>query len=462
MCEYKDLNCLVYGSGISGKGAAKLLLSKGAYVFLYDEKADTDTEALRAYFTENERERLQIVCGELPDEIREKTGLVVLSPGVPLDNPRVEEFNKRNVKITGEIELASSLSSGDILAITGTNGKTTTTTLLGDIMRSYAESTGNKRKVLVVGNIGEPFTLHAGETDPDTITVAEISSFQLETVHTFKPRVSAVLNVTPDHLNRHHSMENYAYIKSRIMEYQDMEDAAVLNYDDPVTRKMAENAKCRVIFFTRDEELKVSELPEDFVQLKDNIIYYNEREIVAIKDVKLLGTHNYENIMAAVAMAADYGVPDSIIRETVSEFRAVEHRIEFVESVNGVDYYNDSKGTNPDASIKAVEAMVKPTILIGGGYDKKSTYDEFIESFGDKVKLLVLIGETAEKIKQCALKHGFDKIMEAGSLEEAVKICHDNALPGDAVLLSPACASWGMFKNYEERGKLFKEYVRSL
>ena len=458
--SYDKKNCLIIGAGKSGKGAARLLLDNGAEVTLFDENEKCDTEAIRSEFGENEN--IKVIKGKLPSEVKEKAELAVLSPGVPLDSPLVLDLKAAGIPLTGEIELAYSVSRGDLLAITGTNGKTTTTTLLGDIMKNHAKSTGGDRKVFVVGNIGEPYTLYAGETEDNSITVAEISSFQLETVSEFRPRVSAILNVTPDHLNRHHTMEAYAEAKQRIMENQGSGDTVVLNYDDPITKEMGKGLKADVVYFSRDEKLEPGDVGTELVHLRNGEILFNERPIVKLEDIKLLGSHNHENIMAAVAMAVKYGVPDSVIRDTVASFKAVEHRIEYVETVEGVDYYNDSKGTNPDAAIKAVLSMVKPTVLIGGGYDKKSTYDELIESFEGRIKLLVLIGETAESIRECALSHGFDKVIMATDLKNAVDICHDNTVPGDAVLLSPACASWDMFKNYEERGTLLKEYVRKL
>ena len=458
--DFKDKKCLVYGTGISGKAAASLLLECGAEVFLYDENEKLDKEALIKCFENGER--LTVVKGALLKDIRDKIELVVLSPGVPVDNPNVVSLREAGAEIIGEIELAARTSRGTILAITGTNGKTTTTTLLGEIMKDYAGSLPEKRDVLVVGNIGEPYTAHALSTGEGTIAVAEISSFQLETAVSFKPHISAILNITPDHLNRHHTMENYAAMKKRIGENQDGNDFMILNHDDPLCREAASGIKARIVWFTRDiKDLRWGD-ESDVVYLKDGAIFFNERRIVGTDEINLLGSHNHENIMAAVGMAVSFGVPDPVIRETVRNFKAVEHRIEYVRTVDGADYYNDSKGTNPDASIKAVEAMVKPTILIAGGYDKKSSYDELIDAFPGKVKLMVLLGETAEKIKECELSHGFKEIIMAEDLEEAVKICHENALQGDAVLLSPACASWGMFKNYEERGKLFKEYVNSL
>ena len=293
-----------------------------------------------------------------------------------------------------------------------------------------------------------------------TISVAEISSFQLETIEKFHPRVSAILNITPDHLNRHHTMEEYIRVKERITENQGPDDTCVLNYEDKILREFAENLTCRVLFFSSQRTL------ERGIYLKDGRIEYCDGThtvtVCGVKELKLLGVHNYENVMAAVGMALAYGIPLSEIQYAVRRFEAVEHRIEYVTEKNGVVYYNDSKGTNPDAAIKGIEAMDRPTLLIGGGYDKNSSYEEWIGAFGGKVRYLVLIGQTKEKIAEAARKCGFFNIIMAETLEEAVHICAEKAKPGDAVLLSPACASWGMFPNYEVRGRMFKEIVNKL
>lgn len=357
------------------------------------------------------------------------------------------------IPIWGEVELAYTYGKGDVLAITGTNGKTTTTALLGEIMKNYKES------VFVVGNIGNPYTAAALEMREDSVAVAEMSSFQLETIHEFRPKVSAILNITPDHLNRHHTMEAYIKAKEDIAKNQTKEDTCVLNYEDEVTRKIGENVKANVLYFSSQRKL------DRGIYLDDgNIILRQDEEILVcnVNELKLLGTHNYENVMAAVAMAAAYGTPMEVIRRTIKEFAGVEHRIEFVREKDGVAYYNDSKGTNPDAAIKGIQAMNRPTVLIGGGYDKDSEYEEWIQAFDGKVKLLVLVGATKEKIAEAAERVGFVSYVMADSFEEAVEKCIEAAEPGDAVLLSPACASWGMFKNYEERGDKFKELVNCL
>ena len=449
--DMKNKKVLVFGSGISGIGAGKLLEQVGASVVLYDGKETLDKEVLKAQLGDDTK--AEIILGELSEEVMETLDLVVMSPGVPTDLPVVLKMRDMGIQIWGEVELAYTYGKGDVLAITGTNGKTTTTALLGEIMKNYKES------VFVVGNIGNPYTAAALEMREDSVAVAEMSSFQLETIHEFRPKVSAILNITPDHLNRHHTMEAYIKAKEDIAKNQTKEDTCVLNYEDEVTRKIGENVKANVLYFSSQRKL------DRGIYLDDgNIIFRQDEEILVcnVNELKLLGTHNYENVMAAVAMAAAYRTPMEVIRRTIKEFAGVEHRIEFVREKDGVAYYNDSKGTNPDAAIKGIQAMNRPTVLIGGGYDKDSEYEEWIQAFDGKVKLLVLVGATKEKIAEAAERVGFVSYVMADSFEEAVEKCIEAAEPGDAVLLSPACASWGMFKNYEERGDKFKELVNCL
>ena len=450
--NFLNKNVLVYGTGISGISAVSLLESVQARVVLYDENTKLAKEQIRKKLSKDSSAK--IVLGVLSEEIIQTLDMVILSPGVPTDLPIVEEFYKRNIPVWGEIELAYQLSKGSVVAITGTNGKTTTTTLVGKLMKNYFDS------VYVVGNIGNPYTEAAKEMVDETVTVAEISSFQLETIEKFHPKVSAILNITPDHLNRHHTMECYIETKEKIALNQTKDDVCVLNYDDEVTRKFGENCNASVLYFRRLHKL------EKGVYLDGDTFIYSDGEtqtaVCKTTELKVLGGHNHENVMSAIAMAVSMNVPMDIIRKTVMEFTAVEHRIEFVTEKNGVDYYNDSKGTNPDAAIKGIQAMNRKTVLIGGGYDKGSEYDEWIESFDGKVTYLVLLGATKEKIAECARKHGFENIIFVETMEEAVKVCAEKANPGEAVLLSPACASWGMFDNYEQRGRVFKDLVRKL
>lgn len=454
----KDKNVLVFGSGISGEAACALLLKEEAKVILYDGNDKLNSEEIRAKIEGGDSESLEIVLGTLEgdrkEELLDKLSLVVMSPGVPTDLPIVNEMREKGLPIWGEIELAYVFGKGDVLAITGTNGKTTTTSLLGEIMKNYAQSS------FVVGNIGNPYTSIALQTREDSVIVAEMSSFQLETIQTFRPRVSAILNITPDHLNRHHTMEAYVNAKKNIAKNQTEDDYCILNYEDRLTREFGEEIKANVLYFSSQRKL------EEGIYLEEGNIIYNyggvKETICHVDELQILGTHNHENVMAACAMAAVYGVPVDVIRESVKVFKGVEHRIEYVTEKKGVTYYNDSKGTNPDAAIKGIQAMKRPTVLIGGGYDKGSEYTEWINSFDGKVKKLILLGDTKEKIAADAEKCGFKDYMFVDSFEEAVLTAAKIAESGEAVLLSPACASWDMFPSYEVRGEKFKEIVNSL
>ncbi len=449
----KGQKCLVVGSGISGIGAMTLLKTMNATIVLFDENLSLE---------ELEKKVPEGVVAEcysktLPKEIIKEVDLVVLSPGVPTDIPLVNELRDLGACIIGEIELGYMVEHGKIVAITGTNGKTTTTTLVGEIMKAHL----GEEKTFVVGNIGNPYTLEALKTTQDSVTVGELSSFQLETILMFHPKVAAILNVTPDHLNRHYTMEAYAAAKENIAVNQSPDEVCVLNYENEYTRDFGQRCSSRVVYFSSAQKLGNGYFLQD-----DMICKAIDSKVEALlnihTDMNLVGICNVENVMAAIAITENMDVPMETILNVIKKFKAVEHRIEFVATKKGVDYYNDSKGTNPDAAIQGIKAMSKPTILIGGGYDKQNEYDEWIESFGDKVKWLVLIGQTREKIAKCAQAHGFDKIKMADTFEECLEMCTSLAEEGDAVLLSPACASWGMFPNYEVRGKVFKEYVNGL
>lgn len=441
---------LVIGAGISGISACELLLNNNENVTLYDGNANIDKEKI---VSENPfMERVQIILGDVDFSFVKDYDKAVLSPGVPLDIDIVKRIKEENVLILGEIELAYCFGKGRIVAITGTNGKTTTTALTGEIFNSYYDD------VRVVGNIGIPYTkMVEGSTD-DTIFVAEISSFQLETIHDFKPESSAILNITEDHLNRHHTMDNYINAKKSITKNQDHLNTCVLNYEDDVLREFGEKLDCNVVYFSSKRVLQSG------LYYNDGVIYVANNgastKVIDVDDLTILGVHNYENAMCAIALALSMDIPMDRIVESLKKFEAVEHRIEYVCERKGVKFYNDSKGTNPDAAIKGICAMNRPTFLIGGGYDKDSTYDEWVECFEGRVKKLVLIGQTRDKIAHCCDEHGFSDYEFADSLEEAMDICFDASLSGDAILLSPACASWGMFTNYEERGKVFKDHAR--
>ncbi len=450
--EFRDKTILVFGTGLSGIAACKLLNQMNPYIIVYDGNETLDVEELRKKLPTNFNGK--IITGIMDESIIDTIDLVILSPGVPTDLDVVNKFREKNIPIWGEIELAYHFSKGKIIGITGTNGKTTTTSLVGDIMKTYYNS------VFVVGNIGKPYTEMVMNTTDESVTVAELSSFQLETIVSFKPNVSAILNITPDHLNRHHTMENYINAKANIARNQGADEVCVLNYEDSALRDLGSKLNTKVIYFSSKRVL------EQGIYLdNDTIILSKDNEKIVVcytNELNIFGRHSYENVMAGVAMAVALDVPLQCIREAITKFVAVEHRIEFVTTKNNVKYYNDSKGTNPDASMKAIESMQSPTLLIAGGYDKESDFDEWVEAFGEKIKLLVLLGQTRDKIAATARRHGFTNIVIVESLKEALDVCAENANDGDSVLLSPACASWGMFKDYEERGRLFKEYVKNL
>ncbi|MDO4939313.1 MAG: UDP-N-acetylmuramoyl-L-alanine--D-glutamate ligase [Lachnospiraceae bacterium] len=445
---------MVAGAGKSGIAATKMLLQLGADVLLYDSNPELDVENLKSELPEG---KYVIRTGELKKGDLTDVNICIISPGIDLEAPFVKVLDDAGIPVWSEIQLAYQKDKGQLVAITGTNGKTTTTALTGAIISKKYPDT------FVAGNIGVPYTETCLKTNEYSVTVLETSSFQLETIADFHPHVSAILNITPDHLNRHHTMEKYIAIKESITMNQQENDFCVLNYDDPVLREFGKSGelKAKAVFFSSTSIL------EEGYYLKEGWIVRKTKEnkedrIIPVDKLNIIGRHNYENAMAAIAMGFCMDVPKELICEACQEFVAVEHRIEFVKERTGVRYYNDSKGTNPDASIKAILAMPGPTILIGGGYDKHSTYDEWVEHFEGKVKYLVLIGETRDAIAECCRAHGYDNVMYAENLEEAVKVCASYAEMGDCVLLSPACASWDMFKNYEERGKLFKQYVHEL
>ena len=453
MIDLRGKKVLVVGTGISGIGSTQLLEANGAEVILYESNEKVSESDVRAKL--GEQSCASLVIGEFPKTLSEEISLAVLSPGVPTDLDFVLLLKEKKVPVWGEIELAYNYAKGRVLAITGTNGKTTTTSLVGQIMQEYYQS------VYIVGNIGNPYTEAAPLMTEDTVSVAEISSFQLETIEYFHPCVSAILNITPDHLNRHHTMENYAAAKEAVTMNQTKDDFCILNYENEYTREFGERCPATVVYFSSARAL-------------ENGLYYADEHIWLAKDgeakkllnvktdMNLVGLCNIENVMAAIGISMNAGVPMENILQTIKRFVAVEHRIEYVATKNGVVYYNDSKATNTDAAIQGIKAMDRPTILIGGGYDKGGEFDDWIQCFGDKVKKLVLIGQTRERIAECAKRNGFADIVFADSFEEALDICVSAATPGDAVLLSPACASWGMFLNYEVRGKMFKEYVNKL
>lgn len=453
MENYKGKKILIGGLGKSGQAVFDVLSAEAEDVdiYVYDQN---DIEQTDPNFWN------KLIVQDIPAYIGGTAvpdldwDIVILSPGIPVDSDFVRNAAARGTKIIGELEFAYESLKGNFIAVTGTNGKTTTTALLGEIFKKNGSDT------IIGGNIGIPLISFAGIARDDTVIVSEVSSFQLETISHFKPKVSAILNLTPDHLNRHKTMEVYGETKARIFMNQNKNDYLVYNLDCPDIVALVRDANAALIPFSRLKEV------ENGAFIKDNRLVIKDAkkliDIVTISELKIPGEHNIENALAAAAMAYFAGVDPEAIRKTLREFDGVEHRLELVSTKNGVRFINDSKGTNPDASIKAIEAVGKDILLIAGGYDKKIDFHEFVKSFDGRVRELILVGETAELIKDTAEEMGFTDSFMCESMDEAVKTAYDHAVEGDTVLLSPANASWGMYKNYEVRGDHFKELVREL
>lgn len=450
--ELKNKNILIVGLGKSGIGAMMVLKTLGARISVTDKNDKNFFQEDLLTFMDANRVRFYPV--HAPENLQ-LFHLIVVSPGVPLELPFLQKAKELNIEIIGELELAYRVGCGRYVAITGTNGKTTTTSLVGKIFSDSGRST------YVVGNIGISVASVAMETKPEDWLITETSSFQLETIESFKPEISAVLNVTPDHLDRHKSFENYLEAKSRIFKNQTQENFLILNKDDPNFEKLARISMAQVIPFSRNS----SPIPGAFVK-NDKLIIADlqgkEHEICKLQDLQILGGHNVENALAAAAISFFAGIDPKSIGDSITKFMGVEHRLEKVGQHNGVWFINDSKGTNTDAAIKALDAMEKEVILIAGGYDKGADFTDFIKAFDNKVEHLILLGKTAEKIKKTASALGFNNITLCQDMKECVETSIKVAKPGYTVLLSPACASWDMYSNFEQRGRHFKECVENL
>ncbi len=445
---------LVWGMARSGIHAAKLASDAGCKVRINDLKsAEQIGSALDVLKTEGIEWRL----AEPIENVLDGMEMLVISPGIPYDLPAVQKAKDMGIEVIGEIELAYRLGQGHIVGITGTNGKTTTTSLLGAIFENAGKTTH------VVGNIGIPYSASAGSMKADDYVACELSSFQLESTVDFRPEIAAVLNLTEDHLNRHKTMENYANIKMRVFEKQDKTNYAVLNYDDEYTRRMAENVASTVIWFSGKQKVEKGAFVEDglIVFIDENGVKTN---VCRVEDVYIPGPHNLENALAATACAMCAGIPSPVIRHTLRTFRGVEHRIETVRVLDDVKYINDSKGTNPDSTIKAIQTMLAPTVILLGGSEKNSDFTEMCEILKNSfVRYAVLIGKTGERIGETLKKVGFTDYEYAGyDFEKAINIARDHAQEGGNVLLSPACASFDMFEDYEARGREFKRIVNAL
>ncbi len=450
--KLKNKHILVVGMAASGLEAAKYLSLHEAKVTICDSK---EASELGDAIKKLDGIDVEISTGGNP-ESAVGFEMVVLSPGVPTDLPFIEEAKAKGIDVVGELELSGAVSPGKIIAITGTNGKTTTTALTGEIFKNAGKD------VRVVGNIGIPVLSVSDSTDENSYLITEVSSFQLESIKKYRPVTAAILNITPDHLNRHGSMEAYVEAKKRI--FMNMKTGQiVLNYDNMATREIGEkiqNNGLETIYFSVKREL------EDGVCVEKEEILINrsglKKRVCRTDDILIPGSHNVENALAAIAIADCHGIDIEIIKKSLMAFEGIEHRMEFVDEVKGVKYYNDSKGTNPDASIKAIEAFNEQIVLIAGGMDKGSDFSEFIGSFNGKVKEMIVLGETAEKMIAAAHKKGFSEIYRVENMNDAVKRAYEISRNGDCVLLSPACASWDMYKSYEYRGRDFKDRVREL
>lgn len=451
--NFEGKKVLVCGMARSGVSAAQCLYELGARVTISDSKAE---EKLAEALQPLEGMDIRRCLGDQaqPADL-ESYDLAVTSPGIPMQAPILRAVQAAGVPLIGELELGAQVSRAPLYAVTGTNGKTTTTTLIGEIFRNLGKTT------YVVGNIGYPFTACALQCGEEDVAVAEVSSFQLETITTFHPHIAVMCNITEDHLNRHGTMEEYIRVKERIFENMGQGDYAVLNLDDPIVRGMAERIPCAPAFFSRRQEVETGA----YLEGEEVVFSLNghKKRVLRADEIRIPGEHNLENALAATALTMLAGVPAPVVRHTLKTFPGVEHRIETVRTVEGVTYINDSKGTNVDASIRAVRAMKVPTVLLAGGYDKHTDFLPLArEILASKIHTVVVLGDTAEQIERALRAVGFESILHAKTFEEAVLLARSCAREGENVLLSPACASFDMFQDYEERGHVFKEIVSRL
>ncbi len=447
--ELNNKRVLVVGLGKSGVASALFLKSRGARVTVSDSKPEAELRDEILLLLEH---GITVETGGHGDRTFRGQDLIVVSPGVPVDAPQLVQARNLGEPVIGEIELAAQFLAGQIVAITGANGKTTTTSLAGEIIAAGKFST------LVGGNIGTPAISFVDQAGPATWTVLEVSSFQLETIVEFRPRIAVILNITPDHLDRHKTFANYVNAKARVFENQGADDFTVLNADDATTAGLSDRTRAQLFWFSRKKEIEKGAFARGtHIYFRDG---HSEREIMPLADVPLKGAHNLENVLAGISIGILVGCQPEQIRHAVRIFKAVEHRLEFVAKVGGVDYYNDSKATNVDATIKALESFPANILLILGGKDKGSDYTVLTDLLRQRVKRVYTIGAAAAKIESQI--QGAAEIEHAETLENAVRRASESAAPGDVILLAPACASFDQFQNYEHRGRVFKETVHAL
>lgn len=447
----KNKNILVVGLGITGVSALKTLEKLGANIYLYDSKSESD---LREYLDKvGDISLVKYLAGEKP--VLKDIDLILKSPGVPPDISLLDEAREIGIEIITDLEMYYRIKSGkNMIAITGTNGKTTTTILTAELFKKAGYNT------YIAGNIGIGILDNVFDIKDEDILIVEASSFQLEDTVDFKAHISAIVNISPDHISWHGDFQNYINSKKKILINQDKDDYTILNYDDKLLREIGESLNSNTIWFSVNEALEEGAfIEDDWIVLRKNC---DTKKIIKIDEIQIPGKHNLENVLTSLCIASIMGLSIESIGEALRGFKGVEHRIEYVMTKEDISFYNDSKGTNPESTIKAIEALDKPIILIAGGYDKGSDFDELIDSFKGKVKGLVLLGETRDKIKKSAIKKGFNRVHLVDDMDQAVNLSYKLGKSGDIVLLSPACASWGMYSNFEERGKDFKNIVESL
>lgn len=438
---------LIVGVSKSGTSACELLLSKGAKCFVYD---DSETEAVKNAEKRLSEKGATIAYKSEVNELLAEITVVLLSPGVAIDHEIPVRAKKLGKRIIGELELAAELCVAPVIAVTGTNGKTTTCTMIDDILKNGGE------KPILCGNVGTPFSSVLDKITDDTLVVLETSSFQLETVSRFAPHVAVITNITPDHLSRHYNMENYIYLKGKILANLRESEYAVLNYDDGIVREFGEKTRAKVVYFSAQNEVNGA-------YVSDDKIFYKGKYVADIKSLPVGGEHNILNLLAAVCVAEIVGMTEEAICSGIKEFKGVKHRIQYIRTVNGADYYNDSKATNADATMKAIDSMNKPTTLILGGKDKGLDFDALFRKISESlVKVVVLTGESAPRLYDSAKKIGYKNVYLANDFFVAVKLASIVAENGEAVLLSPACSSFDCFTDYEERGDRFIEIVEKL
>ena len=443
---------LIIGMGRSGIATAQALLTLGAEIAIQDSKKEDEMDTQLITFFRGKNVKLYL--NEIPSDMSHYD-MIVISPGVNPEMDYIQDAKNKGVEIIGELEIAYRIGSGNYIAITGTNGKTTTTTLVGEIFERA------KKKSFVVGNIGVAVISASINADEDAWMITETSSFQLETTKYFKPVISAILNITPDHLDRHHTMESYGAAKAKIFENQQADGYLIINYDDKECYKLRKGCKAKIVPFSAKEELEFGAFVKD-----NKIVIKNETgEIITIcgaDELKIIGIHNLRNALAAAAISYFAGIDAETIGEAIKNFGGVEHRIEYCGEIDSIKFYNDSKGTNVDAALTAIRAIKNNIILIAGGDAKSQSFDEFIKGFNGYVKKLILLGKDANIIAKAADENGFKDYVFAKDMNECVVKAYEMAIPGDTVLLSPACASWDMYDNFEQRGEHFKNCVKGL